>query len=112
MLYFCFLNGTPPDIGWFSYAPLSEPPYSLEAGVNYWAIGLLVTSVGTIATGVNLFVTSRPSARAGHELVPHAGLRVDVAGHRASWCWPRSRRSRLPRSCCCSIATWARSSST
>ena len=35
VLYFSFLNGTPPDIGWFSYAPLSEPPYSLEVGVNY-----------------------------------------------------------------------------
>jgi cytochrome c oxidase subunit 1/cytochrome c oxidase subunit I+III len=57
VLYFSFLNGTPPDIGWFSYAPLSEPPYSLEVGVNYWAIGLLLTSAGTIATGVNLFAT-------------------------------------------------------
>jgi cytochrome c oxidase subunit 1/cytochrome c oxidase subunit I+III len=57
VLYFSFLNGTPPDIGWFSYAPLSEPPFSLEVGVNYWAIGLLITSAGTIATGVNLFVT-------------------------------------------------------
>ena len=24
ILYFAFLNGTPPDTGWFSYAPLSE----------------------------------------------------------------------------------------
>src|ERR1051326_4897415 len=50
VLYFAFLNGTPPDTGWFSYAPLSEPPYSLETGVDYWAIGLLITSIGTIAT--------------------------------------------------------------
>src|SRR5579864_7670521 len=57
VLYFGFLNGTPPDTGWFSYAPLSEPPYSLETGVDYWAVGLLLTSAGTIATGVNLFVT-------------------------------------------------------
>jgi cytochrome c oxidase subunit 1/cytochrome c oxidase subunit I+III len=57
VLYFAFLNGTPPDTGWFSYAPLTEPPYSLEAGVDYWALGLLVTSAGTIATGVNLFTT-------------------------------------------------------
>jgi cytochrome c oxidase subunit I len=57
VLYFAFLNGTPPDTGWFSYAPLSEPPYSLETGVDYWAIGLLLTSAGTIATGLNLLVT-------------------------------------------------------
>src|SRR5947208_1175517 len=57
LLYFGFLNGTPPDTGWFSYAPLSEKPFSLESGVDYWALGLLVTSAGTIATGVNLLVS-------------------------------------------------------
>src|SRR5438876_2120791 len=57
ILYFAFLNGTPPDTGWFSYAPLSEKPFSLEGGVDYSALGLLVTSAGTIATGVNLLVT-------------------------------------------------------
>src|SRR3954447_26069663 len=57
LLYFGFLNGTPPDTGWFSYAPLSEKPYSMETGVDYWALGLLVTSAGTIATGLNLLVT-------------------------------------------------------
>src|SRR5579859_7295604 len=57
ILYFGFANGTPPDTGWFSYAPLSEKPFSLESGVDYWALGLLVTSAGTIATGVNLLVT-------------------------------------------------------
>src|ERR1700716_3619868 len=57
VLYFGFLNGTPPDTGWFSYAPLSEKPFSLENSVDYWALGLLVTIAGTIATGVNLLVT-------------------------------------------------------
>jgi cytochrome c oxidase subunit I len=57
LLYFGLLNGTPPDAGWFSYVPLSEKPFSLETGVDYWALGLLVTSAGTIATGVNLLVT-------------------------------------------------------
>ncbi|MDQ3809808.1 MAG: cytochrome c oxidase subunit I [Chloroflexota bacterium] len=57
ILYWGFINGTPPDTGWFSYAPLSEKPYTLQPSVDYWALGLLVTSVGTIATGVNLLVT-------------------------------------------------------
>jgi heme/copper-type cytochrome/quinol oxidase subunit 1 len=57
LLYWSFLNGTPPDTGWFSYAPLSERPFSMENGVDYWALGLVVTSAGTIATGVNLFAT-------------------------------------------------------
>src|SRR4030081_3077814 len=57
LLYWGFLNGTPPDTGWFSYAPLSEKPFTLENSVDYWALGLLVTSAGTIATGVNLLAT-------------------------------------------------------
>src|SRR5919199_694825 len=57
LLYYGFLNGTPPDTGWFSYAPLSERPYTLQPSIDYWALGLLVTSVGTIATGLNLLVT-------------------------------------------------------
>ncbi len=57
VLYFSFLNGSPPDTGWFSYAPLSEKPFSMESTVDYWAVGLLLTSAGTIATGLNLLVT-------------------------------------------------------
>src|SRR4030081_3765179 len=57
LFYFSFLNGTPPDTGWFSYAPLSEKPFSMESGVDYWALGLLVTSFGTIASGVHLVAT-------------------------------------------------------
>ncbi|HLH23913.1 MAG TPA: cytochrome c oxidase subunit I [Chloroflexota bacterium] len=57
ILYFGFLVGTPPDTGWFSYAPLTEKPYTLRPSTDYWALGLLATSIGTIATGVNLLVT-------------------------------------------------------
>jgi heme/copper-type cytochrome/quinol oxidase subunit 1 len=57
MIYFSFLTGTAPNIGWFSYAPLSERPFSTTLAVDYWALGLIVTSVGTIATGLNLAVT-------------------------------------------------------
>src|ERR671935_1020524 len=54
ILYFGFLTGTPPDVGWFAYAPLTEHPYTMGQNADYWALGLLVTSFGTIATGVNL----------------------------------------------------------
>src|SRR5919204_6218773 len=57
VLYWGFLNGNPPDTGWFSYAPLTERPYSMGSSVDFWALGLLITSFGTIATGVNLLVT-------------------------------------------------------
>ena len=58
LLYFSFLAGTVPNAGWFAYAPLTEKPYSLDHSTDYWIVGLLVTSVGTIATGINLIVTT------------------------------------------------------
>jgi heme/copper-type cytochrome/quinol oxidase subunit 1/heme/copper-type cytochrome/quinol oxidase subunit 3 len=57
LLYFSFLVGSPPDTGWFSYAPLTERPYTMNGSVDYWVLGLTATSFGTIATGLNLIVT-------------------------------------------------------
>ncbi|MCL4559936.1 MAG: cytochrome c oxidase subunit I [Chloroflexi bacterium] len=56
-LYFSFFAGGAPDVGWFSYAPLSELPYSTTPGVNYWALGLLAIGIGTVTGGINLIVT-------------------------------------------------------
>jgi cytochrome c oxidase subunit I len=58
LLYFSFLSGNPPDVGWFAYAPLTEAPFAMSHATDYWALGLIVTSVGTIATGINLIVTT------------------------------------------------------
>ena len=57
LLYFSFLAGGAPNAGWFSYAPLSEHAYSSNAGLDYWALGLLATGVGTVAGGLNFIVT-------------------------------------------------------
>jgi hypothetical protein len=57
LFYFGFLAGSPPDTGWFSYPPLALRPYTLQASSDYWALGLLVSGAGTIATGLNLVVT-------------------------------------------------------
>ncbi|MGH7973411.1 MAG: cytochrome c oxidase subunit I, partial [Limisphaerales bacterium] len=57
LLYFSFATGGAPAVGWFSYAPLSEPPYSTGLGVDYWAVSLLVLGIGSIAAAVNLIAT-------------------------------------------------------
>ncbi len=57
LFYFSFPTGDVPNVGWFAYAPLTEQPYSTSQAVDYWALGLLVTSAGTIMTGVNLVAT-------------------------------------------------------
>jgi len=57
LLYVSFLAGGAPDAGWFSYAPLSEKPYSPHSGMDYWALSLLLLGFGTIASAVNFVVT-------------------------------------------------------
>lgn len=58
LLHFSFITqGGAPDVGWFSYTPLSEKPYSSTTGMDYWALGLLVMGIGTVATGINFIVT-------------------------------------------------------
>src|SRR6185312_7444724 len=57
LLYFSFLAGGAPDVGWFSYAPLSERNYSFHPGVDYFAMGLLVSGIGSVVTSINIIVT-------------------------------------------------------
>ncbi len=57
LLYFSVLVGNSPDAGWFAYAPLSEKAYSSLPGQDYWAMGLLVTGIGTVASGINFIAT-------------------------------------------------------
>jgi heme/copper-type cytochrome/quinol oxidase subunit 1 len=60
LLHYSFVAGpgaSAPDVGWFAYAPLSEKPYSFSSGVTYWALGLLLTGIGTISAALNLIVT-------------------------------------------------------
>jgi cytochrome c oxidase subunit I len=57
LLYYSYIAGGAPDVGWFSYAPLSERPFSMTTGVDYWALGLLSTGIGTVTASINLIVT-------------------------------------------------------
>jgi cytochrome c oxidase subunit 1 len=57
LLYFSFLAGGAPDAGWFNYAPLNQKNYSSSPGIDYYAMGLLITGIGSVTTSVNLIVT-------------------------------------------------------
>ena len=37
-----------PDVGWYGYAPLTEPAFSRGHGVDYWIVGLTVAGIGTV----------------------------------------------------------------
>ena len=57
LVYFSFATGGAPAIGWFAYAPLTERTFARSAATDFWALGLVVSGVGTIAAAVNFIAT-------------------------------------------------------
>ena len=57
LVYFSFATGGAPAIGWFAYAPLTERTFARSAATDLWALGLLVSGVGTVAAGINFIAT-------------------------------------------------------
>jgi len=58
LIYYSFFTQSGAnETGWFSYTPLSEKPFSLNKGPTYWALALLGTGIGSIASGLNNIVT-------------------------------------------------------
>ena len=58
VLYFSFLvPGGAPAMGWFAYAPLTERTFARGPGTDLWAIGLLVSGIGTTTAGINFIAT-------------------------------------------------------
>ncbi|MFI5315751.1 MAG: cytochrome c oxidase subunit I [Myxococcota bacterium] len=52
-----FLFGTPPDAGWFAYAPLSNRTGTTTHSVDFWILGLQILGVASMMAGVNFIVT-------------------------------------------------------
>ena len=57
LAYFSFAVGGAPAIGWFAYAPLTEPAFARGPGTEFWALGLIVSGIGTISAAVNFVAT-------------------------------------------------------
>jgi cytochrome c oxidase subunit I len=57
LVYFSFATGGAPNIGWFAYAPLTESTFSRSAATDFWALGLIVSGIGTITAAVNFIAT-------------------------------------------------------
>ena len=65
LLYFSYLgapglagHGSAPDVGWFAYAPLTERPFSRGTSTDYWILSLLITSIGSTVSAINVIVTT------------------------------------------------------
>jgi cytochrome c oxidase subunit 1 len=65
LLYFSYIGGgglggagSAPDVGWFAYAPLTSKAFSRGASTDYWILGILVAGIGSIASALNVIVTT------------------------------------------------------
>lgn len=65
LLYFSYLgapglagHGSAPDVGWFAYAPLTARAFSRGNSTDYWILSLLLTSVGSTVSALNVIVTA------------------------------------------------------
>ena len=57
LLYFGTIAHGAPEVGWFSYAPLSEEAYSLSKGTEFFSLSLLVAGIGSVGSAINFIVT-------------------------------------------------------
>lgn len=57
LVYFSFATGGAPAIGWFAYAPLTERTFARSTATDFWALGLIVSGVGTLTAGINFIAT-------------------------------------------------------
>ncbi|HKE56823.1 MAG TPA: cytochrome c oxidase subunit I [Pyrinomonadaceae bacterium] len=65
LLYFSYLgapglagHGSAPDVGWFAYAPLTARAFSRGSSTDYWILSLLLTSVGSTVSAINVIATA------------------------------------------------------
>jgi cytochrome c oxidase subunit I+III len=49
--------GTAPDAGWFNYVPLASREFTPDAGIDFYALGLIFNSLSTTAGAINFIVT-------------------------------------------------------
>jgi cytochrome c oxidase subunit 1 len=65
LLYYSYLgggglsgHGSAPDVGWFANAPLTERAFSRGGATDYWALGIMVSGFGSIASAINVIATT------------------------------------------------------
>src|SRR5712691_5529648 len=57
LVYFSFATGGAPALGWFASAPLTERTFSRGPATDFWALGLVVSGIGTLTAGINFIAT-------------------------------------------------------
>jgi cytochrome c oxidase subunit 1 len=68
LVYFSFATGGAPAMGWFAYAPLTSKTFARGPATDLWALGLIVSGIGTIGGAVNFVATIMAMRAPGMEL--------------------------------------------
>jgi cytochrome c oxidase subunit I len=58
LLYYSYVTGAVPDVGWFGYAPLTSKTFSPGASTDFWVLGVLLAGFGSIASAINVIATA------------------------------------------------------
>ena len=56
-LHLSFVFGGAPNVGWFAYSNLTSSQYSPGHGVDFWAVGLQILGIASLAAAFNFIVT-------------------------------------------------------
>jgi cytochrome c oxidase subunit 1 len=57
MLYAGWFLGGTPDSGWFNYVPIRELQYNPGLGIDWYDIGIQISGISTLLTGINFLTT-------------------------------------------------------
>ncbi|MGB9379871.1 cytochrome c oxidase subunit I [Candidatus Binatus sp.] len=57
LLHLGWIRGGLPDAGWFGYANLTERYFTPGLAIDWWVVGLLVSGISTVLTGLNFLTT-------------------------------------------------------
>jgi cytochrome aa3-600 menaquinol oxidase subunit 1 len=57
LLNISFVIGGSPNAGWVSYPPLAELGFNPGPGENFYLLSILISGIGSVATGINFLVT-------------------------------------------------------
>ena len=79
LVYFSFVTGGAPAIGWFAYAPLTERTFARSAGDRSVGLGLIVSGVGTVTGGDEFHRHDSRHAGPGHGAAQGSVFRLDDA---------------------------------
>src|SRR5438093_1107611 len=64
-----FFLGGAPNVGWFAYSNLTSSQYSPGHGVDFWAVGLQILGIASLAAAFNFIVTIINLRAAGMKLM-------------------------------------------